>query len=34
MMNVLFIFASLAAVVVLGGAIVSDNCVNDKGVVN
>ena len=34
-MNVLFILASLAAVVVvLGGAIVSDNCVNDNGVVN
>ena len=34
-MNVLFILASLSALVaVLGGPIVSDNCVNDDGVVN
>ena len=34
-MNVLFILASLSALVaVLGIPIVSDNCVNDDGVVN
>ena len=34
-MNVLFILASLSAVAVavLGGAIVSDDCINDTGVV-